>query len=154
MPAMHAIENFLVQHPSELVILHFQHLYAMSSEDHRLVKTTLKSIFRDMVVERHSHSSDLREMTLAGLRKRGQRVIIFYSQEEDDVGEIASIAAEDPVWPTGYISSPWPNTNKATKLFRILKKQRSTESQDGTTFKVTQCLLTLKANDIIRLIVN
>ena len=157
LPAMRTIERFLRRHTGEIALLHFQHLYAMTAEDHRRLKRSLRAVFGDLIVERaatdaavENEAGALNSLTLASLRARGQRVMIFYSQEAADVGDIASIGDGDPVWPTRYISSPWPNTNRQAKLYRILRQQRSSPTGDSAKLRVTQCLLTLKANDIIR----
>uniref|UniRef100_A0A673NHN0 PI-PLC X domain-containing protein 3-like n=1 Tax=Sinocyclocheilus rhinocerous TaxID=307959 RepID=A0A673NHN0_9TELE len=131
------INNFLTIHKKEVVLLDFNHHYAMSEEHHRYLIKMLKNVFghklcRIDVVE---------EITLNYLWDNRYQVLVFYHHPS---------AESCPVmWPGSKIPAPWANTTDATKLIQFLETTLGERAKYGS-FHVSQAILTPHVKTIAR----
>jgi hypothetical protein len=137
--SMTEVNEYLAEHPKEIIILDFNHFYEMEYTDHEIVLSILMSIFGEKICFRQTGVSDL---SLRLLWEKHQQVIIIYHQED-------IVTHYHQLWPGGAVVSPWPNTMDTHKLIGFLTtgytSVRSDEAfyvfqgvmtpDDGTVFK-------------------
>lgn len=121
------IKAFLDDHPKEVVILDFQHIYRCSPEDHDTYCMTLLDIFEGTVYP--CSENMLATCTLDEMANKHQQVIIIYRDEN----------ASTAFW-VDQLDTPWPNTTDIGTLRRFLDENVE-ERMEGHGY-VTQCVLT------------
>lgn len=126
---LHQIDDWLSAHPSEFIILDFQHFYAFSDDHHRQLITKIKNIFRWKLCPFYK---SLDNISLQWLNSEKYQIIIIYRN-------IVAKNYQD-LWPSGLWPTPWPNTTNTEELIEYLNKTIETRSPNMGF--VSQCLLT------------
>lgn len=123
------INTFLTTHPSEVVILDFQHVYNCDRELHQRYCDTIISIFGPRILPRHSNN--LADSSIESMTASGQQVVVIYRKYSDEKKQF---------WSSNNFPTPWPNTMSRTRLKEILDV--NIELRDMENGFVTQCVLT------------
>ncbi|KAG7188953.1 hypothetical protein KM043_008552 [Ampulex compressa] len=123
------ISEWLSTHPTEVLILDFQHFYSFSDLDHRLLTDTILRTFRGKLCPVFSKFDHL---TLQWLAAKGYQLFVIYR----------NVYARNHVdlWPSGLWPTPWPNTVNVDELLNFLNLELSSRSLDVGF--VSQCVLT------------
>ena len=113
------IDEFLDNHPGEVVILDFNHFYQMTPQLHRRFIDSLLSIFGMKIISsKFWKISDLTLNNLAQTTTTKQQVVIIY---HDPLGVEYS---NEVFWSEEFISNPWPNKQNVTDLIYFLDAVR------------------------------
>lgn len=134
---LHEINLFLDQHPTEVVILDFQHVYNATAEQHQSYCDTIAAIFGNKILPRLGNS--LTKCSLDDMTASGKQVIVIYRYLCDR--DALFWGGQD--WPT-----PWPNTVKVKTLQQFLAD--SIQERDKEKGYVSQCILTPSGRFIVR----
>lgn len=124
------IANFLTANPKEIVVLDFNHFYAMDEEHHQA--------FSAKIVEKLDGKMAIRGEVEANSPvqqywdKGAQAVCIYHN----DIYK----STDGKFWHRGVISSPWPNKNKTDELHENLQERIKARNKDY--FFVLQGILT------------
>ncbi|CAG5115216.1 unnamed protein product, partial [Candidula unifasciata] len=123
-----AVTSFLDSHPREIVLLDFNHFYAMEEEHHVQLITYLIAEFGPKICPR----CPIDELTLSNLWVKGHQVIIFYQDK--------AVEPFEEMWPKQQICTFWPNTdNPETCIERLHKLFNNKEPPAGIPhFRVCQ----------------
>lgn len=100
------VKNFVDQHPKEIVILDFNHLYQMSG------KALNQSLIQKMTAafgNKMAPNSLGPTVTPNSLWDQGYQIIVLYADAD-------TVTAYNQLWPQGAISSPWPETTDMQTL--------------------------------------
>ncbi|BFZ10763.1 hypothetical protein BsWGS_13802 [Bradybaena similaris] len=102
------VKSFLDSYSQEVVILDFNHFYAMEEEHHVQLITYLIAEFGNKIC----HNCDIADLTLSTLWGKGHQVIIFYQHK--------AVESFEEIWPKQRIYNFWPNTdNPETCIARL-----------------------------------
>ncbi|KAM7538150.1 hypothetical protein Aperf_G00000072228 [Anoplocephala perfoliata] len=125
------IRLFLREHPKEVVILDFNHLYCFQSDALSRFVRYLIEVFETMLAPRSERIPSLKE-----LWEKGHQVICLLPEQ-----------SESPLmWSRDKITSPWPDTDDVDRLMEFIKLHPSSE---GNLFHVTQGVLTPKTDYLL-----
>ncbi|KAM4701386.1 PI-PLC X domain-containing protein 2 [Discoglossus pictus] len=131
------INQFLTSHSKEVVLLDFNHFYAMDHKHHLHLVNILQESFGTKVCT----SDCVENITLHYLWEKKYQVLIFYHY---------NIWNEYPfLWPGNKMPAPWANTTNVHKLLQFLETTLGERSKRGT-FHVSQAILTPRAKTIFR----
>lgn len=137
------VKEFLESHKKEVILVHFQHFYNMTDTDHNRLLNKLTSAFGPLMCQ---FTTDLDNITLASLWRRGYQMITFYGHEK--------LAKYHPyLWPTSYIPNPWPDDDEATRLVTFWN-QTLQQGRDPKTFFVLQAVGTPQPSTVTMHICN
>ncbi|CAH1784310.1 unnamed protein product [Owenia fusiformis] len=135
--SLREIDQFLIDHPKEVVLLDFNHFYKMNDFHHKQ--------FLSMILEVFGYKMcpflDVESVTLEMLWENNLQVIIFYKDK------IASDYLQ--FFPTQSIMSPWANTPDCDKLLKFLDDIYS-NGHDPEKFWVWQGVCTPDVGTIMR----
>lgn len=130
------IKKFLDNHPKEVVILDFNHLYEMGTEHHSSLLHTITEIFGSKLCP----YLNMECLTLEMLWGSELQVIILYHNE---------IVSDNPFfWPGSSIGSPFACTSDIPQLLSFLDKHKK-ENDAKERFFCWQGVLTPSAQTII-----
>lgn len=122
--ALADIGAFVSAHPSELVVLYFQHFYAMSDSDHQQLIASLRSTFGDALMG----STTPLSVTVKALQDSRQRVMVVY-------GEDAYAGANADLWPASTLDLPWPQGKEtADEVLAFLQQELARPHSDTRLF--------------------
>ncbi|KAK0079421.1 hypothetical protein PV325_001281 [Microctonus aethiopoides] len=124
------INNWLISHPNEIIIIDCQHFYSFTENHHRNFVRMLKNIFGNKICP--STIINLSNITLDWMIKRKYQMIIIY---RNDIARV-----ETNMWPSGLWPTPWPNTVHPHELIDFLDTRLGTRLQQAGF--VSQCVLT------------
>lgn len=124
------MRRFLDKHPREVVILDFQHFYAMQSHDHRQLQLGLLKLFADIMFQ--PTDGPLNECTLNICENLTKQIIIIYRNRKHSMTEYFWTSDK---WPT-----PWPNVTTFEKLTNYLND--ALQDRQPTCGYVSQCIIT------------
>lgn len=115
-----AVRAFTNQHPKEIVILDFNHLYEMPNPSaHAPLVAKLMAAFGNKLAP-----NTLPPTTSVGeLWSKGYQVIALYADAD-------AVSQSPGLWPQSAISSPWPNTKDLSMLHADLDRYRSNRPSD------------------------
>uniref|UniRef100_A0A3B3R1X7 Phosphatidylinositol specific phospholipase C X domain containing 2 n=1 Tax=Paramormyrops kingsleyae TaxID=1676925 RepID=A0A3B3R1X7_9TELE len=130
------IERLLGEHPKEVVLLDFNHHYAMSEEHHRHLLATLYEVFGRKLCK----VSAVEEITLDYLWENDYQVLVFYHHPSAETCTL--------LWPGSKIPAPWANTTDPHKLLQFLESTRAERVHCGS-FHVSQAVLTPRVRTVI-----
>lgn len=135
-PCLEDIKKFLDNHPKEVVILDFNHLYEMGTEHHSSLLHTITEIFGSKLCP----YLNMECLTLEMMWGSELQVIILYHNE---------IVSDNPFfWPGSSIGSPYVNTSDIPQLLSFLDKHKK-ENDAKERFFCWQGVLTPSAQTII-----
>ena len=137
---MREINEWLEEHPKEVVLIDFNHFYEMTAEDHQVLTLQIPQIFGDKVCP----LMDINKTALNVLWANKWQVILLYNHEATTVGK-------PNLWPGSSIESPWPNTAEAPKMVNILEAYL-TRGRPVDKFHVSQGILTPTGTTILQYI--
>ena len=103
---MSQVNGFLTEHPKEIVILDFNHFYAMDAEQHGTFSGMLLERLGSKVATRPDLSPS---SSVGGFWERGAQAIVVYHHND-------TAMANNKLWSRGAIQSPWPNKNTTDEL--------------------------------------
>ncbi|XP_077988547.1 PI-PLC X domain-containing protein 3-like [Glandiceps talaboti] len=136
MDGLTEINEWLVNHPKEMVILDFNHLYKMTEYHHTQLLQQFFQLFNGKICP----CVDLESCTLNMLWENKWQVIAIYHNE---------VVMKNPrIWPANMIVSVWPNTAEAPKMVNLLEAHH-TRGRDPNKFHVTQGVLTPNGTTIL-----
>ena len=135
MEGMAEINEYLNQHPKEVVLLDLNHFYSVSDAAHARLRQQLQAMFDRKLCPQ----GDPATVTLQNLWDCGQQVLLFY--HDDDARN------QQQFWPGSAIPSPWGNTTSRQTLLDFLQKNFRLGHQ--TSFYVNQGVLTPDAAYVV-----
>ncbi|XP_065220121.1 PI-PLC X domain-containing protein 2 [Planococcus citri] len=127
--ALEEINECLNEHPEEVVILDFQHIYDFTSMDHRFLMGKIHSIFQFKLCPEPKNVTDV---TLNWLKNNRYQVIVIYRTDEIDLTSY--------LWHSSKWITLWPNTTNLNYLYNYLTETLR-DRPENTGF-VSQCLFT------------
>ncbi|CAH2221461.1 PI-PLC X domain-containing 2 [Pelobates cultripes] len=131
------INDFLTNHDKEVVLLDFNHFYAMDYGHHLYLVKMLKEVFGNKLCI----ADCVENITLQHLWEKKKQVLIFYHY---NIWNDYSF-----LWPGNKMPAPWANTTNVHKLIQFLETTLGERSKRGT-FHVSQAILTPRAKTIVR----
>ncbi|XP_053562921.1 PI-PLC X domain-containing protein 2 [Bombina bombina] len=131
------INQFLTCHSKEVVLLDFNHFYAMEHEHHIYLVNMLQEVFGDKLCK----ADCVENITLQYLWEKEYQVLIFYHYNIWNEYTF--------LWPGNKMPAPWANTTNVHKLIQFLETTLGERSKRGT-FHVSQAILTPRVKTIVR----
>ncbi|CAF94417.1 unnamed protein product, partial [Tetraodon nigroviridis] len=131
------INSFLSRHRKEVVLLDFNHHYAMDAAHHVYLITMLQEVFGN----RLCHDCAVETVTLNYLWGKKHQVIVFYHHP--------SAQHISVMWPGSKIPAPWANTTDPSKLIQFLETTLKERDKKGS-FHVSQAILTPRVNTVAK----
>lgn len=122
------VNEFLNQHPREVIILDLQHVYKCDAKLKQQLCTLLKNIFGEKICDRQENP--LLKCSLNSLTRKSVQAMIIFRHYVDDDGLFLT-----DHWPT-----PWPNKT-STKALKVFLENNIKDRQPDEGY-VTQCVLT------------
>lgn len=111
------VNTFISECPKEIVILDFNHFYGMTSQDHTIFSSSIKTLFGKALRPPGTQGINV---TLKELWANSENILVFYHDSD--------ILKKNPCfWPGDNIYSPWANTSDLSKLLSFLENE--TESK-------------------------
>lgn len=123
------VADWLALHPSEVIILDFQHFYNFTESHHRDLVYLLKNLFRGKLCPRINPPGSV---TLNWLAAKNLQVLIIYRHY--------SITPDDNFWLDRLWPTPWPETVSRSRLIRFLND--GVKNRDRTIGFTSQAILT------------
>ncbi|XP_072174789.1 PI-PLC X domain-containing protein 3-like [Diadema setosum] len=133
---LRTIKAWLDDHPKEVVLLDFNHLYDMDGKHEQLI-VALEEIFSSKLCPHMEVSS----VSLRMLWENGWQVLLIYHDS------IAS--SRGCIWPAPSIFSVWPNTTEPVQMVNILNAYH-TRGRPRDRFYVSQGVLTPTGTAILQ----
>ncbi|KAG8588786.1 hypothetical protein GDO81_006101 [Engystomops pustulosus] len=131
------INTFLTNHSTEVVLLDFNHFYAMEHEHHLYLVNMLQEVFGSKLCI----ADCVENITLQYLWEKKYQVLVFYHY---------NIWNECPfLWAGNKMPAPWANTTNVHKLIQFLETTLGERAKRGT-FHVSQAILTPQVKTIMR----
>lgn len=131
------INTFLTNHSTEVVLLDFNHFYAMEHEHHFYLVNMLQEVFGSKLCT----ADCVENITLQYLWEKKYQVLVFYHY---------NIWNEYPfLWAGNKMPAPWANTTNVRKLIQFLETTLGERAKRGT-FHVSQAILTPRVKTIVR----
>ncbi|XP_073398619.1 PI-PLC X domain-containing protein 2 isoform X1 [Dendrobates tinctorius] len=131
------INTFLTNHSTEVVLLDFNHFYAMDNEHHLYLVNMLREVFGGKLCI----TDCVENITLQYLWEKKYQVLVFYH---------FNIWNEHPfLWAGNKMPAPWANTTNVQKLIQFLDTTLGERAKRGT-FHVSQAILTPQVKTIVR----
>jgi len=127
------INDFLTEHPLEVVILDFNHLLGFEKTDHSNLLNMIMHCFNSKLAKRHEN---LQNLSLNYLNDNNLQVVVFYNHPNTC----------NFVWENHWINSPWPNVQDTPSLFNFLQ---TALTLTHSTFIVSQGVLTPNISTIL-----
>ncbi|VDN04417.1 unnamed protein product [Thelazia callipaeda] len=135
------INEFLVSHYREVVILDFNHLYNFDRTAYASLFVMLQSVFGKKLCPQ---PDDIMKLSLAYMWESGYQVITIAAVD------LTSQQCISWIWDSSSIISPYANVDRIDRLFAFLDKTlRDHRKSAKNTFFVTQAILTAKWIDIL-----
>ena len=128
-----AIQEFLEQNQEEIVILHFQHYFDVTFDDHMQILQNLLDKFGSKLIEK-----SVPNLVINELQKAGKQVLVLYTGPSGDFNF---------PWPQSFCRNPWANTMDVTKLFKFLTKNMARRPLN--CLYVSQSILTPNTTTIL-----
>lgn len=149
-----AIGDFVLSHPTEVIIVDMNHIYKCNEEDVVKILTLFEETFSDMLCPvPHDYPTDNSMPTYGQLITSGKRVIIAASENPESFSSCwdhSRLCAAFPwLWSSDKnIVSPWANTMKVDKLYSFLK---ATMAKPRTSYSlhVSQTILSPQTKDTV-----
>jgi len=136
------IKKFLIENPTEVLLLDFQHLYQFKQSDHEELIKFLLIHFQNLLC---SWQQDISKISLASMQASGTRLILIYPAIYHASNHYLIYNNLDPaslsyLWPRCLFPSPWPDTTSTGKL-RLFLDTKLGERNSGIFF-ISQGILT------------
>lgn len=109
------VSRFIKEHPKEIIILDFNHLYNMKSAHETLFNKLNTSLTDILGKSKLIPRSQTVNQTLNELWKGNQQVIVIYDDKE-------TVNKHPELWSQDSIFSPWPNKQNTDDLKSSLQK--------------------------------
>ncbi|XP_069007614.1 PI-PLC X domain-containing protein 2 isoform X2 [Embiotoca jacksoni] len=131
------VNSFLSRHRNEVVLLDFNHHYAMEAEHHVYLINMLQEVFGSKLC----NNCAVEGVTLDYLWEKKYQVIVFYHHP--------SARGIPVMWPGNKIPAPWANTTEPNKLTQFLETTLKERAKQGS-FHVSQAILTPRVNTVAK----
>lgn len=125
------VNQFLKEHPGEIVILDFQHFHAFTSKNHQTLLNLIQNTFGDKILK---FTKDPDKMTLNYLTSKHYQIVIIYRSQE---------ARGYKYWSNFQFPTNWAKCASIPRLFSTLDDGIALRPQDYGY--VSQCVLTPNA---------
>ena len=130
------IKRFIKDHPKEIILLDFNHLYNMKNSHEKLIKK-INDAFTDNGKNRMIPASRGINTTINQLWENNEQIIALYDDKE-------SVSKHPELWPQSAIFSPWANKQDVNELKNSLQgildgKLYNNSKQSLDCKKVTDC---------------
>lgn len=123
------VYRFHIEHPSEFIILDFNHFYNMTKKEHaELIDFIHRQFNNSLVTEDYGPS-----VTCGKLWRTKKRIIVLYKYK-------AISREHDWLWGNQYICSTWPRAGHVNFLRKFLR--HSLLHRNHEKFHVSQCVIT------------
>ena len=127
--------DLLYCYAQEIVLLDFNHLYAMDEDEHHFqLLDMVYETLGDKVAHREEHKIN-HKSPVGEYWEHGAQAVVLYKQHS-----IVKDRYEGKVWPMWMIQSKWPNTGDTEVLHERLAEY--VETRDEKKFFVLQGILT------------
>jgi len=127
------IDEFLTNHPKEVVILDFSALYEFTEADHTELINMILSCFNGKLAKRQASFDNV---TLNQLNEINSQAIVLYDANIDN----------EYLWNRSLISSPWPNVQDTASLVGFLNEE---VAKDHLNLFVAQGVISPDAKTIL-----
>lgn len=147
--ALEQIQNFIEQHPSEIVLVDINHIYNVknSADETRLIQM-LQLFLGNIAVPNSYHPTS----TMGDIRQSNRNVIILMDVNQPISDPIAAQFAAQYLWHESNINSPWPNASNPHDLKSTLDSEiafRAKTVSSATDFFVLQAIQTESTDQVI-----
>ena len=147
--ALRQIQQFARNHPSEIIILDFNHLYNITTSNTftSLIEKIDKSL-NQLAVPNTLHPNN----TIGDIKKTQRNIIIILDNKDNLDNNILSAFSSQYLWHQSQINSPWPNVTTASALKQKLDADitfRAANYQVSKQFFVLQAIKTEDTTQII-----
>lgn len=152
--ALQAVHNFVLQHPSEIILIDINHVYNVKNADaeNALIQLIQKNL-QGQLISTHYHTTD----TLSTLRQSGGNIILLMDITQPIVDPTLNTFATQYCWPQSNIHSPWPNVQNSAALKSTLDAEmalRDKTYENSVHFFVMQAIKTEDTTQVIDGILN
>jgi len=131
-------KQFIKEHPKEVIILDFNHIYEFKAEQHSAFTKLIEENFQGKL---YSSGTKGTNCSLNDIWGCGSNIIAFY---DDD----ASTKKNPKFWSRKNIFSPWFNTDSVDTLIEDLNKRFGTIKEG--CFNVFQAILSPQTSTIVK----
>ncbi|XP_018574666.1 PI-PLC X domain-containing protein 3 [Anoplophora glabripennis] len=135
--------KFLESHPREVIIIDFQHFYALTDSDHDRLMQMLSKTFGAKLLPYSDHM-DFISLDYMTTQYQYQVIAVYRSD--------AARSGQPLLWPSASFPTPWPDTVSMDDLFTTLDEGIKTRS--SAVGFVSQCILTPSVSFIIKNLCN
>lgn len=143
------IQTFAQAHPSEIIIIDFNHFYGISdSTVETAFLEALKNNLSDLAIPNTYHSNS----TIGQIRQSKRQLIILMDPAQPILTPDLQQFAATYLWHERRINSPWPNASNITDLKNDLDTDvayRAKTMKGATDFFVLQAIQTENTNQVI-----
>jgi len=141
------VAGFIAQHPKEIVILDFNHFYAISDDAFTAFGQQLIATFGDKLVPAASGAG----VTLDEIWQAGQQVVVLYHGQQQVCGSPTSAGAapQPQFWSQDQIQSCWPDAQDLDGLQTYLGAEIESDVPSGKLW-VLQGILTENAEIVLK----
>ena len=147
--ALKNIQTFAQAHPSEIIIVDFNHFYGITdSTIETAFLTTLKNNLGDLAVSNTYHSKS----TMGQIRQSKRQIIILMDTNQPISTPDLQQFAATYLWHERRINSPWPNASNITDLKNDLDTEeayRAKTVSTATNLFVLQAIQTENTSQVI-----
>ncbi len=134
--ALNQVKTFIDKHQSEILVLDFQHNYALNDKDRQYLSGLTRQTFGNLL-EPAPKNGDC--PTLAAMLKANRRIIAVNPFTKGDSGLF---------WPRNSCLNPWANTTNTNTLGKFLDS--GLKSRDRKKLFVSQAILTPSTSTIVK----
>ncbi len=147
--ALKNIQTFAQAHPSEIIIIDFNHFYGITDNAiETALLTTLKNNLDDLAVPNTYNSKS----TMGQIRESKRQIIILMDTNQPISTPDLQQFAATYLWHERRINSPWPNASNITDLKNDLDTEetyRAKTVSTATNLFVLQAIETENTNQVI-----
>lgn len=152
--ALHQIQTFISQNPSEIILLDINHIYNINnSNDEAQLISLIQGYLGNIAVPNSYHAND----TIGTIRQSNRNVIILMNTDQPVTDPALQKFVSTMLWHESNIDSPWPNVSTTSALKSILDTQMAARAKiyaSANNFFVLQVIKTENTDQVIDGIVN
>ena len=137
------VAQFLTDYRHEVIILDFNHLYGITSQEHfHEFVSVVESFFKEMIwcPPSSTDQPNFQHLSLSAMTAQRKQVLLF----------CRSSFVWDLAVDSKHLKSLWPNKNKKEETFEFNEKVLE-KIENREKFYVTQCIMTPRLKNVISL---
>ncbi|WP_119344724.1 phosphatidylinositol-specific phospholipase C domain-containing protein [Facilibium subflavum] len=138
------LANFLNQHPKEIVILDFNHMYGYDKAALSKLLNYIESYYSQYLLSYQNYNP---QSLINNIWQSKRNLIIVMPDTQKDIAKKINPAISAYLWPESTLSSPWPNTTNIDT--DLAKNTESLHNRDQNQLFVSQLQLTPNGNYIL-----